>query len=63
MLRIVSVIYLPYFLLEEKTMSAFEYTHKLHETQAEPAVDISGITFLFSGHFAPTFPVSAFMSS
>jgi hypothetical protein len=58
----VSFIY-PYFLVAEKTISAFEYTHNLQETQAEPAVDISGIAFLFSGHFAPTFPVSAFMSS
>ena len=52
-----------YFLVAENTISAFEYTHKLQETQAEPAVDINGIAFLFSGHLAPTFPVNAFMSS
>ena len=44
-------------------MSLFEYTHNEQETQAEPLVEISGIAFLFSGHFAPTFPIISFMSA
>jgi hypothetical protein len=53
----------PHFFLAEKTMSALEYTHNEQETQAEPSLLISGIAFLFSGHFAPTLPIIAFMSA
>jgi hypothetical protein len=52
----------PHFLLDENTMSLFEYTHNEQETQAEPFVEISGIAFLFSGHLAPTLPVISFIS-
>ena len=54
---------IPHFLLDENTMSLFEYTHNEHETQAEPFVEISGICLLFSGHLAPTLPIIAFMSA
>jgi hypothetical protein len=53
----------PHFLLDENTMSLFEYTHSEHETQAEPFVEISGIAFLFSGHLAPTLPIISFICS
>ena len=53
----------PHFLVAEKTMSLFEYTHKEQETQAEPFVLISGICLLFSGHLAPGLPIISFMSA
>jgi hypothetical protein len=52
-----------HFLVALNTISAFEYTHKEQETQALPFVEISGMAFLFSGHFAPTLPIIAFMSA
>ena len=45
--------YAPYFLDDEKTISLLEYTHNPQDTQAEPAVEISGMAFRFSGHLAP----------
>ena len=54
---------IPHFLLDENTMSAFEYTQSEHETQAEPFVEMSGICLLFSGHLAPTLPIISFMSA
>ena len=44
-------------------MSAFEYTHNPQETQAEPADEISGIAFRFSGHLAPGLPIISLMSA
>ena len=44
-------------------MSAFEYTHNLHDTQAEPAFEMSGICFEFSGHLAPGLPIIVFISA
>ena len=53
----------PHFLLDEKIMSLFEYTHNWQETQAEPFCEISGICLLFSGHFALGLPIISFMSA
>jgi hypothetical protein len=54
---------LTHFLLAEKTISALEYTQSEHETQALPALLISGICLLFSGHLAPGLPIISFMSA
>ena len=54
---------LSHFLVAEKTMSAFEYTHNPQETQAEPADEISGICLLFSGHLAAGRPVISLTSA
>jgi hypothetical protein len=51
-----------YFLLAENLISALPNTQRLHETHAEPLLEISGIDLLFSGHLAPTLPVKSFMT-
>jgi hypothetical protein len=53
----------PYFLDDENTISLLEYTHKPHETQAEPLADISGMAFRFSGHFAAGLLNNSFISA
>jgi hypothetical protein len=44
-------------------MSLLEYTHNEQETQALPAVEISGICLLFSGHLAAGRPVISLTSA
>jgi len=53
----------PYFLDDEKTISLLEYTHNPQDTQAEPAVEISGMAFRFSGHLAPGRLNNSFISA
>jgi hypothetical protein len=44
-------------------MSLLEYTHNPQETQAEPALEISGMAFKFSGHLAPGLLNNSFISA
>ena len=61
--KIIKYSIIAHFLLDENTMSLFEYTHNPQETQALPLVEISGIAFRFSGHLAPGLLVRAFISA
>jgi hypothetical protein len=63
LLRFPFLLFSFYFLVAEKIMSLFEYTHNEHETQAEPAVLINGICLLFSGHLAAGRPIISLTSA